>query len=81
MIKPGRERSNEEIIRGLRELQGLARAGLLMTAKDIHIRDDAAERIERMDKRIEDLEERIDILMAELPDAGNEASGLIEEED
>ena len=81
MIKPGRERSNEEIIRGLRELQGLSRAGLLMTAKDIHILDDAAERIERMDKRIEDLEERIDILMAELPDAGNEASGLIEEED
>ena len=79
MIKPGRERSNEEIIRGLRELQGLARAGLLMTSRDLHILGDAAERIERLDRRIEDLEERIDILMAELPDAGNENSGLLEE--
>ena len=78
-IKPGRMRSAGEIVRYLRELQGLARAGLLMTSRDLNILGDAADLIEKMERRIEDLEERVDILMAELPDAGNEASGLLEE--
>lgn len=76
-IKPGRERSAGEIVRYLKELQGLARAGLMMTARDTFLIGDAADLIERMERRIEDLEERVDILMAELPDAGNENSGLI----
>ena len=78
-IKPGRMRSAGEIVRYLRELQGLARAGLLMTSRDLNILGDAADLIEKMERRIEDLEERVDILMAELPDAGNEISGLLEE--
>lgn len=71
-IKPGRERSAGEIVRYLRDLQGMARAGLPMTARDSFLIGDAADLIERMERRIEDLEERIDILAAELKDAGND---------
>ena len=72
MIRQGRERSNEEIIHGLRELREMARLGFTLTSKDLSFLDDAA-------RRIEDLEERIDILMAELPDDGKRFSGLMEE--
>ena len=72
MIKPGRERSAGEIVRYLKELQGLARAGLLMTARDTFLIGDAADLIDKMERRIEEMEERIDILAAELKDAGND---------
>lgn len=71
-IKPGRERSAGEIVRYLRDLQGLARAGLLMSARDTFLIGDAADLIDKMERRIEDLEERIDILAAEMPDAGDD---------
>ena len=60
MIKQGRERSNAEIIQGLHEMRLLVRIGLPIDARDEALLVDAA-------RRIEDQEERIDILTADLP--------------
>ena len=72
-IKPGRMRTADELIRGLREMQGLARAGLLMTARDVEILGQAADWIESAD-------ERLSIILADMEEDSRETSGLIEED-
>ena len=73
MIKPGKRRSTVELIRGLREMHGLARAGLILTARDLSLLDEAADRLEEMD-------ERIDIMAADMDDDYKAHTGLLTED-
>lgn len=80
MIRQGRERSSGEIIKALREMHGMIRSGLRLTQKEESILGDAADMIDRLEGRIEELEERADIIAADLTEDWKEHSGLIEED-
>ena len=76
-IKPGRVMSNEEIILGLKDALTAAKTRMRLSRESMEAIRAAIERMGYMERRIEDLEERVDILMAEIPDTGGTVSGLV----
>lgn len=89
MIKPGKQRTAVELIRGLREMHGLARAGLVMTVRDLSILDEAADWIEAADERIAIMAESMEMAEKQirrltdealLDEDGPAVSGLISED-
>lgn len=79
-IKPGRVLSNDEIIAQLKDAQIMARIKLRLDRRSIDAIGAAVERMRYMERRIEDLEERIDIMAADMQDDFKQHSGLISDD-
>lgn len=79
-IKPGRVLSNEEIILRLRDALTAARIRLRPSRESVEAIQAAIERMEYMERRIEDLEERIAIMAADMQEDDKRHSGLISDD-